>query len=72
MDYDIRINFTEKYTCWFNEVKDYLDSWIWSNIIGGEGRKLYFSSYSKYACYDFKIIEIDHNEKIVKLLAVPQ
>jgi len=48
MDYDIRINFTEKYTCWYNEVRDYLDGWIWSSIIGGEGRKLYFSSYSKY------------------------
>jgi len=65
--YYIRINFTEKFTCWYNDLQEFLNNINWEIIDGAE--VLFFSSNSQYAEYDFRIIEIDHNKKIVELIA---
>ncbi len=70
MDYDVRINFTENYTCWYNDLQKLLSNINWENC--ETGYTIYFASASQYAEYDFRIMEIDHNKKIVELIAQPE
>ena len=70
--YNVRITFTSQFTCWYNDLEKFFSENIipWENF--NQGNKLYYASESKYAEYDFYIIHIDHNKKIVELGVVPE
>jgi hypothetical protein len=63
--YDVRINFNG-FTCWYNDLQEFLGSIVWENC--QEHLKLYFTSHSKNAVYDFRIIAISHDLKWVELI----
>ena len=65
--YDVRINFNN-YTCWLDELNEYIKS---INFIACEENDiLYYESGSFQACYNFKIFKVDHERKIVELIAI--
>ena len=68
-NYDIRINFNG-FTCWSNELMEYLRT---INFVGSyEGELLFYSSSSVNACYNFDVIKIDNDIKIVELIAISE
>ena len=65
--YDIRINFNS-FECWYNELKKYLKTINFGSYVSGD--ILYYPSDSFQTCYNFKIILINHELKIVELKAI--
>ena len=64
---NININFNG-FNCFYNELQEFLAGINWKNLSTGE--VLFYDTASQFADYDFAIMEINHHEKTVKLMAI--
>ncbi len=71
--YDIRITFpNNQYTCWFSDLSRFFEEYNVNWPAFNNGSILYYASVSPISTYDFKVLAIDHDNKIVELIAIPE
>jgi len=64
---NININFNG-FQCYYSELTEFLAGINWRSFSTGE--VLFYDTASQYADYDFAIMEINHQQKTVKLMAI--